>query len=326
MKVTSSGSAAAVGPTVGRHALDPSVHALDLGDGLLGLGHACRRSWCPTKVAVRRNRPNGSLLVAGVFGHTGHGQRMECLEQERADAADEHGGEIAVDHAGPPRREAGRQLGIEAATAAVLDVPLMDRRRSLRVADPDRCGQAANQTQRNGRGRPAERRGHLYRIEDLVEDRVHDGHAQSLARGRVAEWGMRFVVFGCRCHRRSWSGAASSRQGYDVTLVARGDHGRRAARRDWCSSRRMRRSRCPSRWSPPRAEVDVDGDDTVVLLAVKGQHTDHALAQLTRRGPADDAGRLHAERRGERAPGAAPLPAHLRHVRDVPGHPSAARA
>ena len=57
-----------------------------------------------------------------------------------------------------------------------------------------------------------------------------------------------------------------------------------------------------------------------MLLAVKGQHTDHALTQLP--WPRRHAGRLHAERRGERAPGAAPLPRHLRHVRHVPGHPA----
>ena len=49
-----------------------------------------------------------------------------------------------------------------------------------------------------------------------------------------------------------------------------------------CSRRRTRRSPCPSPPSPTPPQVAWDGRTaTVVLLAVKGQHTEHALTQLT---------------------------------------------
>ena len=105
------------------------------------------------------------------------------------------------------------------------------------------------------------------------------------------------------------SGARLFQQGYDVTLVARGDHGR-ALRSGLVLEAPDETVTLPI---PAVADPSAGGlgrgrdGDTVVLLAVKGQHTDHALTQLTR-GAAVDARRLHAERRGERAPGAAPLP------------------
>ena len=68
---------------------------------------------------------------------------------------------------------------------------------------------------------------------------------------------------------------------------------------------------------------DADGDP-VVLLAVKGQHTDHALTQLSVAPPSTPVvcmqNGVENERRVLRH-----FPAHLRHVRDVPGHPAATR-
>ena len=54
--------------------------------------------------------------------------------------------------------------------------------------------------------------------------------------------------------------------------------------------------------------------------AARGQGTAHRPgAHAAGRGATLDAGRLPAERRGERAPRPSSLPAHLRRVRDVPG-------
>jgi 2-dehydropantoate 2-reductase len=88
---------------------------------------------------------------------------------------------------------------------------------------------------------------------------------------------MRFLVFGAG----AIGGAAGARlfqKGYDVTLVARGAHGE-ALRSglvleapDETVTLPIPTESVPSRltWT----------DDTVVLLAVKGQHTDEALGQL----------------------------------------------
>jgi 2-dehydropantoate 2-reductase len=89
---------------------------------------------------------------------------------------------------------------------------------------------------------------------------------------------MRFVVFGAG----AIGGAAGARlfqKGYDVTLVARGAHGQ-ALRANGLKLEAPEETvtlRIP-------AHADAAGlewtEDTVVLLAVKGQHTDDALAQL----------------------------------------------
>ena len=88
---------------------------------------------------------------------------------------------------------------------------------------------------------------------------------------------MRFVVVGAGAIGGA-VGARLFQQGYDVTLVARGDHGRALASGLVLEA--------PDETVtlhipvvPEPAEVSWDGDP-VVLLAVKGQGTDHALEQL----------------------------------------------
>ena len=84
------------------------MHALDLRDGRLGLGHRAEG-----RGADEGRRPaqpaQGVLLVAGVLGHPRHGQRMQRLEQQCADAADQHDGQVGVD---PPGHAAGREVGL----------------------------------------------------------------------------------------------------------------------------------------------------------------------------------------------------------------------
>ena len=119
---------------------------------------------------------------------------------------------------------------------------------------------------------------------------------------------MRFVVVGAGAIGGAVGGRLF-RAGYDVTLVARGDHGR-ALRSGLVLEAPDGTVTLPVPVVEDPAQVSWEGDadgDPVVLLAVKGQHTDHALEQL-RGGAPGRAGGLHAERRGERAPGAAPLP------------------
>jgi 2-dehydropantoate 2-reductase len=92
---------------------------------------------------------------------------------------------------------------------------------------------------------------------------------------------MRFVVLGAG----AIGGAVGGRlfqQGFDVTLVARGEHGR-ALRSGMVLEDPKEAVRLPIRAVEDVADVSWDGDadgDPVVLLAVKGQHTDQALAQL----------------------------------------------
>jgi len=91
---------------------------------------------------------------------------------------------------------------------------------------------------------------------------------------------MRFVVLGAG----AIGGAVGGRlfqAGHDVTLVARGDHG--AALASGLTLEAPDESvtlRVPTVSAPAEVEWDVEDGDTVVLLAVKGQHTDHALEQL----------------------------------------------
>jgi 2-dehydropantoate 2-reductase len=90
---------------------------------------------------------------------------------------------------------------------------------------------------------------------------------------------MRFVVMGAGAIGGA-VGARLFQKGYDVTLVARGEHGR-ALQKGLAleSPDETVTLPIPAVFDP--AEISWDGEDTVVLLAVKGQHTDQALTQLT---------------------------------------------
>jgi 2-dehydropantoate 2-reductase len=92
---------------------------------------------------------------------------------------------------------------------------------------------------------------------------------------------MRFVVVGAGAIGGS-VGARLFQSGYDVTLVARGDHGR-ALRTGLVLEAPDETVTLPIPVVEDPAQVsweaDADGDP-VVLLAVKGQGTDQALAQL----------------------------------------------
>jgi|HubBroStandDraft_6_1064221.scaffolds.fasta_scaffold07867_8 2-dehydropantoate 2-reductase len=92
---------------------------------------------------------------------------------------------------------------------------------------------------------------------------------------------MRFVVLGAG----AIGGAVGGRlfqQGFDVTLVARGEHGR-ALRSGLVLEDPKEATTLPIPAVEDVGDVSWEGDadgDVVVLVAVKGQHTDHALAQL----------------------------------------------
>ena len=92
---------------------------------------------------------------------------------------------------------------------------------------------------------------------------------------------MRFVVVGAGAIGGA-VGARLYQKGYDVTLVARGDHG--AALTSGLvleAPDEQVTLPIPVASEPSSVRWDDHRDrDTVVLLAVKGQHTDHALAQL----------------------------------------------
>ncbi len=93
---------------------------------------------------------------------------------------------------------------------------------------------------------------------------------------------MRFVVLGAG----AIGGAVGGRlfeAGFDVTLVARGDHGRALESGLVLESPGETRTLpVPAVTDPSHVSWEPDGDgDPVVLLAVKGQHTDNALTQLS---------------------------------------------
>jgi 2-dehydropantoate 2-reductase len=93
---------------------------------------------------------------------------------------------------------------------------------------------------------------------------------------------MRFVVVGAG----AIGGAVGGRlfeAGFDVTLVARGDHGRALESGLVLESPGETRTLPVSAVTDPsQVSWEPDGDgDPVVLLAVKGQHTDYALTQLS---------------------------------------------
>jgi len=92
---------------------------------------------------------------------------------------------------------------------------------------------------------------------------------------------MRFVVVGAGAIGGA-VGARLFQRGYDVTLVARGDHGRALAS-GLVLEAPDETVTLPIPVVPEPAEVSWEGDadgDPVVLLAVKGQGTDRALEQL----------------------------------------------
>ncbi len=92
---------------------------------------------------------------------------------------------------------------------------------------------------------------------------------------------MRFVVLGAGAIGGA-VGARLFQSGYDVTLVARGEHGR-ALQSGLVLEAPGETVTLPIPTVSDPASVEWDEDapgGTVVLLAVKGQHTDHALVQL----------------------------------------------
>jgi 2-dehydropantoate 2-reductase len=91
---------------------------------------------------------------------------------------------------------------------------------------------------------------------------------------------MRFVVMGAGAIGGA-VGARLFQKGYDVTLVARGEHGRALQEGGLVleAPEETVTLRIPA--VSEAADVSWDGDDVVVLLAVKGQDTDGALTQLT---------------------------------------------
>jgi 2-dehydropantoate 2-reductase len=89
---------------------------------------------------------------------------------------------------------------------------------------------------------------------------------------------MRFVVVGAGAIGGA-VGARLFQKGYDVTLVARHEHGRALQQGLVLEAPDETVTlRIPTVSEP--SELSWEGQDTVVLLAVKGQDTEHALAQL----------------------------------------------
>ena len=135
---------------------------------------------------------------------------------------------------------------------------------------------------------------------------------------------MRFVVMGAGAIGGSVGGRLFQ-QGFDVTLVARGEHGACASSRGW-SSRHPDETvtlPVPAVGDPAQVSWEPDARRRCRRAARRQGPAHRPGAGPAQRGAALHRRRLHAERRGERAPRPAPLPAHLRHVRDVPGQPAA---
>ena len=94
---------------------------------------------------------------------------------------------------------------------------------------------------------------------------------------------MRFVVVGAGAIGGAVGGRLFQR-GFDVTLVARGEHGQALASDGLVLESPEQTVTLPVPAVTDPADVSWEGDadgNPVVLLAVKGQHTDHALTQLS---------------------------------------------
>jgi 2-dehydropantoate 2-reductase len=92
---------------------------------------------------------------------------------------------------------------------------------------------------------------------------------------------MRFVVVGAGAIGGAVGGCLFQ-QGYDVTLVARGEHGQALASGLVLETPEETVTLpVPVVSEPELVRWGDDAGDAVVLLAVKGQHTDHALTQLS---------------------------------------------
>jgi 2-dehydropantoate 2-reductase len=117
---------------------------------------------------------------------------------------------------------------------------------------------------------------------DGVHDWVERRHPQSLTCAGVTKCRMRFVVFGAGAIG-GLVGARLFQHGADVTLVARGDHARAL------TSGLVLEAPDESVTLAIPVVTEARGvqwsEDTVVLLGVKGQHTEEALAQLVRVAP-----------------------------------------
>ena len=254
---------------VGCDALDPAVHPQHLGHcGLRLRRRAVGRG--ADELRGPAQAPERVVPVAGVVGHAGHGQRVQGLEQQGAHPADDHGGQVAVDLAGDA---VGRHEGlVRIAETVPRRSPMPMARRTLRSMPP-RAGAASSPTRRRGAAatlspsaaaRPSA-------CSSATPRACHGG-----GRGRVHS--MRFVVLGAGAIGGSAGPACSS--GPDVTLVARGAHGRALDASGLHLEAPGETVTLPIPTVSEPALVSWT-DDTVVLLGVKGQHTEHALTQLS---------------------------------------------
>ncbi len=258
-----------VGPPVGSRPLHPAVDPLHLGDGGLRLGD--RSEGCCGDERCRPPQPARRILpVVRVLRHAGHGERMERLQQQGAEPTDEHGGQVGVDR---PRHAVRWHVGL---LWIIGDprwfLPHPDGAPyGARDVAPGRRGQASDEAQWETGERAAQRRGAFHQVDCR--------HAKSLARGRVHS--MRFLVMGAGAIGGT-VGARLFQKGHDVTLVARGEHGR-ALESGLTLESPDETVTLPIPVVSNPAQVTWGGDtdsDTVVLLAVKSQHTEDAVRQL----------------------------------------------
>jgi hypothetical protein len=256
-----------VGPTVGRDAGHPAVHPPHLLHGLLGLAHRAERGGAD-EIGGAAQPAQGVGLVVGVLRHAGHGQRVQGLQQQRADAADQHGGQIGVHHPGHP---VGREIRLVRVRGHPHGGP----------PEPDRPAQLRARSTRAGRGQAVEEAQGTVAIAPPRAAALTSGFCV----GTRTAWhvgrpwqsaGMRVVVFGAGAIG-GVVGARLFQHGADVTwwpaAPTRGPgFGTRARGTDETVT------------LPIPVVTDAAAlswtDDTVVLLAVKGQDTEEALTQL----------------------------------------------
>jgi hypothetical protein len=84
-----------------------------------------------------------------VFRHARHGQRVQRLQQQRADTTDQHGGEIRVHHPGHP---VGPEVGLGRVHRHLHGrAPESDRPAQVRrEIHPRRCSEPVKEAQGNG--------------------------------------------------------------------------------------------------------------------------------------------------------------------------------
>ena len=120
---------------VGRDTRDPAVHRSDDPDRAVGVLDRAERGLGEERAGALQASP-GVALEAGVLVDGRHRQRVQRLQEQRADAADEHRRVTVHGADGVVRAEPARALGVQDALAPLRPLVAGDAREDHRAHAP----------------------------------------------------------------------------------------------------------------------------------------------------------------------------------------------